>query len=113
MGLSSYLFGKSSEDRACEYLKTLGFRILERNFRSRFGEIDIIALDENDILCFVEVKASGIGYDATFRLTRQKYSKILKTINFYLLKNGADYDFEISLLVINNDNFDLIRNLSL
>lgn len=47
--------GRAGEDFAARYLEDLGCRILERNFRCRYGEIDIIALDGSTI-CFVEVK---------------------------------------------------------
>ena len=47
--------GAWGESRACEYLKRKGYRILERNYSCRFGEIDIIAANR-DYLVFVEVK---------------------------------------------------------
>lgn len=43
MGFASYLSGILGEDKACEFLKKQKFEILKRNFRSKFGEIDIIA----------------------------------------------------------------------
>lgn len=47
---------KFGEDQATVYLQSLGYKILERNFKCKIGEIDIIAID-NDTLVFVEVKA--------------------------------------------------------
>ena len=47
--------GTWGEDQAAKYLKKRGFRILERNFTCRFGEIDLIAADRQYLL-FVEVK---------------------------------------------------------
>ncbi len=47
--------GRRGEERAVSYLKGLSYRILERNYKSRFGEIDIIAKDKG-VLSFVEVK---------------------------------------------------------
>ena len=47
--------GKYGEDLACEFLKKQDYKILERNFRIRGGEIDIIALD-GQTLVYVEVK---------------------------------------------------------
>ncbi|MEE1170054.1 MAG: YraN family protein [Anaerovoracaceae bacterium] len=47
--------GKFGEDAAAEYLVRNGYRIIERNFRCRLGEIDIIA-QRGDIVAFVEVK---------------------------------------------------------
>lgn len=48
--------GREGEDAACACLRTLGYRIVRRNFRSPDGEIDIIARD-GETLVFVEVKA--------------------------------------------------------
>lgn len=47
--------GKFGEDLVCRHLKKNGYRILERNFRTRFGEIDIIAAKKGHT-AFVEVK---------------------------------------------------------
>lgn len=49
-------FGKESEAVAVEHLKKAGYRILEQNYRTRLGEIDIIARDKKTLV-FVEVKA--------------------------------------------------------
>jgi putative endonuclease len=48
--------GKSGEDLACQELQRRGYAILTRGYRSRFGEIDIVAKDDQTIV-FVEVKA--------------------------------------------------------
>ena len=47
--------GRYGEDRACEHLSKLGYQILERNARTREGELDIVAADGNTLV-FVEVK---------------------------------------------------------
>ena len=47
--------GKIGEDLACQYLQKQGYKIIERNFRIRGGEIDIIALD-GQTLVYIEVK---------------------------------------------------------
>lgn len=48
--------GKIGEDLACEYLKDKKYKILERNHRQKWGELDIIAMSPDKILVFVEVK---------------------------------------------------------
>ena len=55
MSLLRKLLGKSGEDRAAKHLAGLGYRLLERNYRTPQGEIDLIALD-GDTVVFVEVK---------------------------------------------------------
>jgi putative endonuclease len=53
-------FGKLGEDLACEELQRRGYRILDRRFRTRCGELDIIARD-GGVLVFVEVRARSSG----------------------------------------------------
>jgi putative endonuclease len=55
MSLLRKLLGRSGEDRAAKHLAGLGYRILERNYRTPLGEIDLIALDGETVV-FVEVK---------------------------------------------------------
>ena len=52
--------GRLGEDLALEHLERLGYRLVSRNHRTRFGEIDLIVCDDETIV-FVEVKARRIG----------------------------------------------------
>ncbi len=56
MGRESYEAGREGEDAAVVYLRQQGYRIIERNYRSQQGEVDIIAR-EGEFLVFVEVKS--------------------------------------------------------
>ena len=62
---------------------------------------------------FIEVKATSGEYEAEYRLNKAKYMKILKTINFYMMKNEPNRDYQLDLLVVKNENFELIENISL
>lgn len=76
--------GRLGEDYACEYLKNKGFNIEKRNYRSRFGEIDIIARSD-EYLLFVEVKTrSGSLSKACEAVTKTKQKKLITTALFYL-----------------------------
>ena len=55
MSLLTKLLGKEGEDRAARFLMKQGYRIIERNYRTRSGEIDLIALHEGAVV-FIEVK---------------------------------------------------------
>ncbi|WP_172197467.1 YraN family protein [Campylobacter sp. RM16188] len=112
MGLSEYLLGKSAESDACDFLQKEGCQILDRNFSCKFGEIDIIA-KKDEILHFVEVKATQGDYEAAYRLTGSKMQKILKAVDYYLLKNGLNSDFQVDLITIENNKINWIKNISL
>lgn len=83
--------GKLGEDLASEYLKSHHYRIIKRNFRTRHGEIDIIALD-GKALVFVEVKYGS--EDAYFRVNHKKFDKVSRTANAFI-KIYGDLDSEI------------------
>ncbi len=71
-------------------LKAEGYRILERNFSTRAGEIDFVAL-EDDILCFVEVKGrSGDAFGSPAEaVTAEKRRRIVRTAEGYLRRRGG------------------------
>ncbi len=100
--------GDFAEDRACSFLSQLDFVIIDRNYYSRFGEIDIIAT-KNEILHFIEVK-SGIG-EPIYNITPSKLSKIIKTADIYMSKKKLDMDFCFDALIV-TENIELIENIS-
>ena len=80
--------GSKAEDIAAEYLASRGFRIIERNFTVRGGEIDIIAI-ENGVYVFVEVKSSMVpGFDPIEQVTRRKIRFLKRAAELYLMKHG-------------------------
>ncbi|TKX33798.1 YraN family protein [Campylobacter taeniopygiae] len=111
MGLKAYLDGIKGEDKACIFLKKHNFTILERNFHSKFGEIDIIAI-KDDILHFIEVKFTQNNYDVYERFDYNKYQKIIKTIEVYLLKKRLNHDFQVDLICIKDNIIEFIQNIS-
>jgi len=77
--------GRLGERLAAEKLLSRGYRILERNFRCRYGEIDLVAEDEQDLV-FVEVKtrrgtAYGLPEEA---VTPRKQRKIVEVASYYI-----------------------------
>jgi len=79
------LTGAAGEDVAVSYLQKAGYRILQRNYRTRIGEIDVIAR-EGDTLVFVEVKTrSGRGFGLPqAAVDYKKQSKITRVALTYL-----------------------------
>lgn len=84
--------GKKGEDLAVEFLRKKGYKIIERNFRKGYGEIDIIAVDpsvysgsKNPILVFFEVKTrTSEKFGTPFEsITSWKLRQLLKTAEYY------------------------------
>jgi len=78
--------GTFYEDAACEYLQKQGVTILERNYRCRLGEIDIVAKDKNCIV-FVEVKYRRTNQygDALMAVGYAKQKKICRCAEVYCM----------------------------
>ncbi|HBG47827.1 MAG TPA: YraN family protein [Deltaproteobacteria bacterium] len=94
--------GKAGEDEAAGFLERHGYRILERNFRCRYGEIDIIARDGKTIV-FVEVKTRGsdrFGPPGA-SVDGRKQRKMTITSSFYLEGLGhTDPDIRFDVVCI-------------
>lgn len=106
--------GLLGEDISQSYLKDLGYRILEKNFRCKCGEIDLIAINKGYI-CFIEVKTrygSNFGSPAE-SVTYSKQHKIYKTAQVYILKNNIIYSnfrFDVMEIILNINNNDFLVN---
>lgn len=98
--------GKEGEHIAERYLLDNGYIILDKNYRSPFGEIDIIAKIENEIV-FVEVKTSKdslYGYPEE-RVKSKKLDCIRKTALDYIYKHEAsDANFRFDLISVIKDS---------
>ena len=86
--------GQNGEDIAVNYLKDLGYEIIERNFSCRQGEIDIIARDKEEVV-FIEVKTRtnllyGLPVDA---VNEKKQNHLTKAIKYYIYRNHLENEF--------------------
>lgn len=81
-------FGQASEDRAEQFLRDKGYRILARNLRTTLGELDLVAEDRG-VLVFVEVKArttDAFG-GALSAVDRKKQAKLVRLAAQYLAQH--------------------------
>ena len=104
--------GNIAEEKAVKFLYEKGFNIIEQNFYSRFGEIDIIA-SKDKVLHFVEVK-SGLDYESAVQnITPRKISRLIKTGNVYMKKNGLDVAFVYDAVIVTSTTVEIIENITL
>ncbi len=100
--------GQLGEDIACRYLIGKGYRILKRNYRKSWGELDIIARAKTNVLVFVEVKAlkenSFTGLSPEDNLTGSKLEKLQRTCRQFVAENPdmvrEDRGWQIDLVAI-------------
>ena len=87
-------FGKMGEDIAANYLTKNNYKIIERNFRCKQGEIDIIAKDKDEYV-FIEVKTrSNLCYGKPREAVNSfKKKRIYKTAKYYLYKKHLENEY--------------------
>jgi putative endonuclease len=109
-------FGKRSENLAVWYLKKNGYKILEQNYRTQLGEIDIIAR-EKKVIVFVEVKSrKSIRYgNPKWAVTLKKQRKISMVALQYLKsirQTDARARFDVVAITSNRDEpqIEIVKN---
>lgn len=81
--------GQAAEERALEYLEARGFTLVERNFRCRLGEIDLVMLHERRLV-FVEVRSRTNRFvSAAESVDFRKQRKLARAAGFFLLRHPA------------------------
>ncbi len=105
--------GNLMEEKAADYLKSQGMKIIDRNYSTRYGEIDIIAMEEN-VLVFLEVKYRtnlkfGFPEEA---VNRQKQRKIHQVAKWYLYEKNYAENIAIRFDVVSilGSQIKIIRN---
>jgi putative endonuclease len=102
---SASITGAAGENIACQFLAQKGFRIITRNYRKPWGEIDIIA-EKGNVIRFIEVKAMSVPTSAISRenpdylpeeqIHPAKLRKIVRTAELYMaaMKDGREYQID-------------------
>ena len=102
---------RNGEDEAVKYLERKGYKIIERNFLCRQGEIDIIALDGNNIV-FIEIKArTSTDYGLPSEsVTERKLKHMIKAIQYYLYRRNLENEnirIDAIEVYVQNDKYDI------
>ena len=106
------LLGRVGEDKACAFLKREGIKVVERNYKNAFGEIDVIAKD-GEYLVFLEVKTrSGDGFGAPSEaVDARKRGKYFRIAQGYLNKKGiTDVPIRFDVIEVENESINHIKD---
>lgn len=100
MNYERHEFGRSAEARAAEHMLGLGFEVLEKNFRSPCGELDLVCRKAS-LLVFVEVRARRRGdfMHPLESLDRAKLSRLRRSAEYFVLKRRMhDHDIRFDVI---------------
>ena len=95
------VIGKYGERLACEFLKKKGYKIIDNNYRTRVGEIDIIARDRESLV-FIEVKTRTdieAGYPEQ-NITSAKLQNFKAASQIYILDNNITLPFHLDVISV-------------
>ena len=93
--------GAGGEEKAINYLKDNGFKIIKTNFTTNIGEIDIIAKDKDTfVFCEVKTRSTMICGNPLEAITKSKYQNIKKGIFFYMQENPECKKYRIDAISI-------------
>ena len=106
--------GRIGEDISVQYLQQIGYKIVERNFECKQGEIDIIAIDKEEIV-FVEVKTRNTDYfiQPFEAVDFKKQKAIIKVANAYIRSRNIDLEarFDVISIVQNEQGSQTIEHI--
>ena len=99
-----YQLGQAGEGVAVQYLQSNGYRILARNFRTQFGEVDVIVqpVDQPDLVVIVEVKTYHTNHvDPVWSITPKKYQRLVHMATVYQgIHQFEDVQFRFDLVLV-------------
>jgi putative endonuclease len=103
--------GFEKEKEVVVYLKRLKYKILDTNFKTRFGEIDIIA-KQDDTIVFIEVKYRKSSFRGTPQesVTYSKQKKIVKSSIVYLKQNNIKNNIRFDVVSVLDKDIELIKS---
>ena len=92
--VAAFRTGLSAETRAAAFLMAKGYRILQKRFRTPYGEIDLVARKRH-LVAFVEVKARASLDEAAYAVTPRQQQRIISAAQAWLMAHPEHAEFEL------------------
>lgn len=90
---NSYTTGRYAETIAAMYLRCKGYQILARNYKTKVGEIDLIA-KKRSLICFLEIKKRKNVETASQAIHQKQQKRIIRAAEYFLKQNPFYQDFD-------------------
>jgi putative endonuclease len=102
------LSGSEAEDKVARYLSELGYKVIDRNWKTKWCEIDIVA-EKDDVMHFVEVKyrtsiSQGSGFDY---ITKTKLIQMHRAADSWAMINDWDGEYVLSAAEVSGVDFQI------
>ena len=103
--------GKKGENKACRYLRWHGWKILERNYKNPFGEVDIIA-KKRDVFAFIEVKTrlNDVFGTPAQAVNEQRQRRYVQAAKFYFYGKSVDCTVRFDIIEVFRGQLNHIEN---
>ncbi len=108
---TSYSIGKNAENQACDYLQKKGYKIVKQNYKTKIGEIDVLA-SKKDILIAIEVKYRKDEYNLPYVISAKQMARIQDALLLFQQNNQEykDYNLRFDAIFISKNNINHIEN---
>ena len=114
--INTRALGNQGEERAVAWLIQNDFQIISRNFRKRGFEIDIVAIDGDEVLRFIEVKSvvDGNIMDAAYSVEKRNMLRYFNAVEAFLMEKPKyrDYKMCMDVLVVTVDEIKRYENVT-
>lgn len=115
-GLNSRQIGMAGEDRAVSWLLENAYELVSRNYRKRGFEVDIVALDKDGVLRFIEVKTVVKGNEdlASYSIENRNMLRYFKAVDCFLADHPKYLNKQISMdaMIVHNDTIKYYQNIT-
>lgn len=110
-GMHNKILGAKGERAACGYLKRNGYKILQKNFKSPFGEVDIVAR-KGEVIAFIEVKTRmSDSYGAPSQaVTPERQRRYINAAEYYFAGKQIDFTVRFDIIEVFRGEINHIEN---
>lgn len=103
--------GIDAEQNALTYLQLQGLHLIQRNFYSRFGEIDLIMRDKDQVV-FCEVRYRKYNIDSAIEsISKHKCAKLLRAANYYISRQTRELSYRFDAIAISDSDTLWLKNI--
>lgn len=108
--MKTFAKGLEAEQQAAAYLVAQGLRLVDRNWRCKGGEIDLVMRD-GATLAFVEVRSrAGMGFGgAAASITRGKQARVILAARHYLMTKGLDAPCRFDVVLVQDGRLEWLK----